>query len=239
MPTSGSTLAYNLTVAVAESAGFDQSPLPSTSNSDPDEGTRDVLEEKLRAAEQSGRSLVIMKTHAAPTRSLRDAVGSGRALVQTHARDPRDIALSMRDAGKKGAEWERTNSGQPIRCAEDALPRLRRNVKRHKNWANIPGALCLHYELTAFSTTEAVRQISAHMNLPAMPLLVAFKAKSRFTQLNKGVSQLHKTEMGPEESTQWYEEFREHIDQYCPPHQGSGLASRIGTKIGNMIWKVT
>ena len=234
MPKSGSTLAFQLSRAVALRAGFDQMPLQSAQPVQDGDSKPDEFAASLAAAERAGRHLIVIKTHSGMTEALRDAVADGRALVQAHARDPRDIALSMRDAGLQGAQWGKTAEGRRISTPEDALERVRHQIRRYRHWANLPGTLCLSYERTAFSSLEAARRIAEHMQVKASPRRDVMTAKCQFTQLNKGRSQRYLTEMSADQQARWYAEFREHIETYCSPRDGSTLPGRVGTLAGRI-----
>ncbi|MEL6996932.1 MAG: hypothetical protein AAFP68_01620 [Pseudomonadota bacterium] len=181
--------------------------------------------------------MFVYKTHADPTPSLVEAVRSGTVWVQVHTRDPRDVALSMLDAAHRDDAWGKTHKQEPLQDIDDAKVRLRRLIRRHTAWAELPGALCLNYEHTAFSTLDVARKIAGHMGLPASPLRDTLSAKRRFTQLNKGRSQRHLREMSPEQAEDWYRDFREHIDSYCPAPSGSVWISRLGTQLGQVLRK--
>lgn len=242
VPKSGSTLAYQLTRAAAARSGFDQSALSEsdtvTTQANAIDGAPDVFAETLAAAERAGRHMVVVKTHADPTEAVAEAARTGQVLIQVHARDPRDVALSMCDAAKRGDSWGGEKGGPAIRRPEDTLPRIRRLVRRHNAWASLPGALCLSYEQTAFSPLAAARKIAKHMGVRAAPLRDAFVAKRRFTQFNQGRSQRYLAEMDTGQREQWYLEFKDHIGTYCPPPDGALWPSRLGTFIGRGLRKL-
>lgn len=233
---SGSTLAYQLSRAVAERAGFDQAPLhPDRPGNAFNNQDSDGFAEMLAHAERTDRRMVVLKTHAEPMPSLVRAVLDGTAVVQAHTRDPRDVALSMLDAAARNDAWGKNHRKEPLQSVDDAIVRIRRMVRRHQEWAQLPGTLCLNYERTAFSTQDTVRQIAAHMGVTAAPLRDAMRAKRRFTQFNTGRSQRHLAEMAPEVQMAWYREFSEHIDAYCPAPVGASWPSQIGTRLGRLL----
>lgn len=244
MPKSGSTLAYEISRAVAQRAGFDHDPMLLGEDPRPPRVTarrpyRDTLSELLDLAEAEDRYMVVVKTHGRLTRPLIRAAETGRVRVQVHARDPRDIALSMRDAATRGAEWGRLGEAGLVRRPEDALEALQNMVLRHAQWAEIEGALCLDYEHTAFSPLATARLIATHMGVAPSPLRDTLAAKRRFTQLNRGRSQRHLTEMDAMQCNRWYEVFRDHIDTFCPPPTGPTWPSKLGTLLGRIRRKIS
>lgn len=241
IPRSGSTLACRLSRAVAQRSGFDQAPLlvnpkvpeaPASNFAGRfDPGDLGGMLDAVRAA---GRQMVVVKTHAPPGPDMARAVRAGLVQVQAHARDPRDVALSMADAGARGAVWGRFQGGKSVETPEDTRRRLTRFVGIFETWAALPGALCLSYEETAFASAATARRIARHMGVPAAPIRDALAAKSGFTQLNKGRSRRHQHEMTPEQAAAWYADFQDFIDARCAPPPGRGLASRLATQIGRV-----
>ena len=219
VPKSGSSLAHALSAVIAERGGFDQSPLavpgighghlranfvPSLKS--------EHLRPALDAARSDQRRMVVLKTHGRVTPALRAAVDRGAVRVQAHIRDPRDVALSMWDAARRGDAWGTLAEDAPITAPEEARTRIVRQIGFFRDWATLPGALVLDYERTAFETAATARRIARHMGVAPAPLRDAFGAKRRFTQFNAGRSQRHLTEMTPEQAADWYAEFHEIID---------------------------
>lgn len=234
MPKAGSTLAFNVTRAIALRCGFEQSSaldLPSAGehpNFLPKTPEVDfsALLERLQS---ENRRMVILKTHRGANGQIRQAVRAGLVRVQAICRDPRDIALSMRDAGAREDAWGGTAQGEPVRVPEDVRGRLRNQARQFQSWRAVPGCLLLSYEEVAFNTARMAREIARHMDLPPAPVRDSWAAKRRFSQFNRGVSQRHRTEMTAEQSAEWYAEFGDFIDAHCPPARGLKIASRTAT----------
>jgi hypothetical protein len=221
VPKSGSSLAHALSSVIALRGGFDQSPLV------PGDGSLPYFSEdfvkRLRAAqlhplidaaERDDRRMVVLKTHGRATPAVREAVANGAVAVQVHGRDPRDVALSMCDAGQRGGAWGTIDDDVPIRTPQDARMRIANQMTIFEEWAALPGALVLTYERTAFETVATARRIAAHMQIDPAPLRDMFAAKSRFTQFNVGRSLRHITEMDPDVSADWRAEFHEVIEAF-------------------------
>ncbi len=176
----------------------------------------------LDAVEQSRRQMVVVKTHAPVTDAVRQALDDGRVQVQAICRDPRDIALSMRDAALRGEAWGKTARGTPITVPNDARRRIARQIERFRTWAALPDTLVLDYERTAFETVRTAKHIAIHMQIAPAPWRDTFIAKRRFTQFNTGRSLRHLTEMEWGEAGAWYDEFSEVIEDHgldCPPRR--------------------
>lgn len=238
VPKSGSTLAFKLSQGIALRAGFDQSPLlPDRGGNAYGNQSEDGFAALLQAAEALDRRMVVVKTHAEATSSVFRAVEDGKAIVQAHTRDPRDIALSMLDAAGRQDAWGKDHQGQPLQRIDDTRIRLRRLIARHSFWAGLPGALCLDYEHTAFATPQTAKRIAEHMGLKCAPLRDALRVKRQFTQFNTGQTQRHLREMEPDQLVEWYDAFREHIDQYCPPVGHRTWPAQIVTRLAQGIFR--
>lgn len=234
MPKSGSTLACNLSRAAARRAGHDQAP-PSGWEGFV-RGFGDYgLDGLLAALTEERRALLVVKTHSPPDAGVAAAVADGRVRVQAVCRDPRDIALSMRDATMRDDAWGHVRGGRPIEVPEDARRRIRNHVARFRAWADLPGALVLGYEQTAFATAETARRIARHMGVPAAPMRDALAAKRAFGQFNRGRSQRHLDEMAPAQIEEWYLAFRPFIDAYCPPPPRFTLPARLTTRVARLL----
>ncbi|MEM7742444.1 MAG: hypothetical protein AAF409_01930 [Pseudomonadota bacterium] len=239
MPKSGSTLAFNLTRAAALRAGFDQSPvIADASGRKPNFIPRipDLDLDALIARLQSeGREMVVIKTHSRPDPSVRRASTLGLLRVQAVCRDPRDVALSMRDAGRRDDAWGQVAPGQPIGDVEEVRVRLANQVHRFERWATMPGCLTLSYDEVAFATSRAARRIALHMGLPPAPRRDAWSAKSRFSQLNRGVPRRHVREMSAEQAADWYAEFGAFIDSRCDGLGQPDWGARATTMVARVL----
>lgn len=242
MPKSGSTLAFELTAAVARRAGFDQTPLGpgvlegfERKGNFVGSGELERLESLLDRLETQGRAMLVLKTHAEPTDAVREALAQGRVLAQAVCRDPRDIALSMLDAAGRKAAWGKRGTGQVLETPEDARGRLHGMIKRFRAWAAIEGTLCLNYEMAAFDTAEACRRIAGHIGVEPAPTRDGLAAKRAFTQFNKGRSQRHLQEMTPDQAAEWHARYQSFIDEWCGEIPERTWPSRLGTQVGRLF----
>lgn len=215
MPKSGSTLAFRLTQAVLAGAGIAQPRAPEPQgNFLPDTDPERLA--RLRAwAGATGVAVLALKTHAAPSEAVAAGVAEGWILAQAVARDPRDIALSMRDAGAEGRDWGSLPTG-PIRDPWQAVPRIARMIRRHRAWTRLPGTLALSFEPLAFDTAAQVARIAAHLDLPCDPGRIARLAQGPGTHRNRGISQRHRAEMTAEDQARWAARFGPFIAAHCP-----------------------
>jgi hypothetical protein len=218
MRKSGSTLAFELTRALLERSGFKQKRLPQAVV--PGDASINFVhrlsEAQLEAIEREARALgspIVLKTHVGPTRAAEAWLRAGR--IQGHCvfRDPREIALSMLDHGRR-ARASGDRAFADIETLDDALMGIRRHVSRFVRWAQLPGIIPLYYDDVAFASQDVVRRLCAQTGLSGNPTKVERRAKSwRPTQYNKGVPGRAK-EMSPEDSARVLEEFRDFYAEF-------------------------
>jgi hypothetical protein len=218
MRKSGSTLAFELTRAILEQNGYWQKRL--SRNAVPSDAAINFVHRlsaaRLERIESEARSLgypIVLKTHVAPTRDVEAWVRSGR--IQGHCvyRDPREMALSTMDHGRRArANGEQAFAG--IETLDDAIRDIRRQVPWFRAWARLPGFTPLSYDQVAFDTQATVRLLCEQIGLAADPAEVERIAKTtRFTQYNKGVPGRAK-ELAPEDGARILEEFRGFYEEF-------------------------
>lgn len=221
MTKSGSTLAFELTKALLEQNGFPQRRL--SREAVPSEARINFVHrlsgDQLERIESEARALgapIVLKTHQPPTPAVEAWLRQGRIRGHCVYRDPREIALSMLDHGRRArAGGERAFAD--IETLDDALAGIRRQIPRFVRWAHLPGMMPLYYDDVAFPSQDIVRRLCAQTGLPGDPEAVERIAKSeRFTQYNKGVPGRAK-EMPPEDSARVIEEFRSFYAEFIEP----------------------
>jgi hypothetical protein len=218
---SGSTLAFELTKALLESAGRPQPRLSDEAvEADHAINFAKVIKPKTlaamrREAEALGTTVVV-KTHHPPWNCSLNALAAGEVLAHAVARDPRDIALSLLDAGAK-SRAAGTQGFSRIHSLQDACAMMRFHVKGFQAWAESPEVLPIFYEDLAFNTAAAARRIADQIGIEAdVDWAVREATGARFTQLNKAQPNRHRTEMAPADAEAIGAEFAEFIDRYFP-----------------------
>ena len=220
MPKSGSTLAFQLSRAVARQGGHRPDPKGEYIDERGDltsvcrDWSAPMLERLIEASENAGRMIVI-KTHRPPSEAVRTAVGQGVVRVQAVCRDPRDIALSMVDMGTKGDSWGRVGKGKIVRAPSDVRHRIADQIETFHQWADLSDALVLNYERVAFDTKGSARRIADHMDLRAWPWRVAREVRRDKSNFNKGKPLRHHSEMAASIAADWQEQFGDFIRTYC------------------------
>lgn len=178
IPKSGSTLAFELVKRVLVSAGFEQEVLRNDRIDmpyrDPDRErnfvtgiTKEKIEELISQFDPA--KTIVVKTHSSFAKEifawLDDMQQRREVQVIASFRDPRDICLSLLDAGERS---RRRNKGEAFMRATD-LERAAALVRRHlpvfRRWASLRGTLRLNYDEVAFAPSTAIDRIERVLNV--------------------------------------------------------------------------
>ncbi len=230
MPKSGSTLAFELTVAVLEEAGVPQRRLsPRVLGEERSDNFVPLIKPMmLRAAIQEISEVghprpIAIKTHGGVWAATAEAIAAGRVTGHAIARDPRDVALSILDASRTGGAWG-ARDGRPFANIGEAMEVVRGHVEKFLKWQAQPGFLTLNYEEVAFDTRRSIDRIAGHLDVDVDADRVLHRVRSRHTKLNKGISQRWREEMSVAEANYYYEEFADFIECWCLPQ---GIPGRV------------
>lgn len=178
IPKSGSTLAYEVIRGVLMSAGHDHEVFRND-RLDGDERQargikrnfiasidRDAVEEAM-AQVPPGR-VVAVKTHSpfAPDlfRWLEELQQKRAIQVIASYRDPRDICLSLMDAGERSRQKGKT-AFSAVGDIEKAAENVKRRIVAFRRWAALKGTLRLNYDDVAFDTDKAIDAIEATLGV--------------------------------------------------------------------------
>jgi hypothetical protein len=222
---SGSTLAFELVRGVLMAAHFPQRRLPDGVVAPKhranfvrlQEDTRAVVDGILGALRPG--EIAVVKTHdvfAEEHRTyLADLIGAGRLRVQTCHRDPRDVCLSLVDAGNRARRAGRTAFNE-ITTLEEAANAVSRNIERLRQWRTLPNVLTLPYATVAFESHSAVRAIEAYLGVHTNVLAAIHHAFfDAFTQRNKAIKERHKRELTPEQTEALTMRFQDFLTEYA------------------------
>ncbi len=214
IPKSGSTLAFELAKAVARLGGHRQPLLPEAllPGGHKVNFAQDLTVPALRglAAAAAGRILLV-KTHACPGQdwvaAYRALAAQGLASAHVNHRDPRDICLSLLDAGRL-ARSRGEQAFAEFTTLETTVPAVRRYLREQSIWAALPRTLRLDYATCAFRMAEAVAAIQAELGISGPNWLVRlWVQRFAFTYRNKAVPARHEAELTPAEAEWLAREF--------------------------------
>lgn len=219
VPKSGSTLAFQIARAAAIVGGHPQRLLPPPLRSPGHKvNFQQRLEPELlrRLAARVGERILIVKTHDAPrpdwVDAYRDLAARGQAAAIVNHRDPRDICLSLCDAGR-AARAEGESAFAEFVTLADAAARVRDYLTELEAWRGLPRLLELRYEVCAFRMDDAIAAIKTHLGLrgPAWPVRV-YAGRVAFTHRNKAVPERHVAELGAAERASLDVAFAPYLD---------------------------
>jgi len=209
---SASTLAYRLAWLSLEQAGCKQPRVPPpfvdamhsvnfvTRVSD------DMMVVLLDIARAQGYPLVV-KTHVTPSPAVVRAVNSGAARGSISIRDPRDMALSMLDHGKKARRKGHFAFREYVKLF-DTLDAIRLQVDALSEWLKLPGMLPLVYNEIAFDPATVANRLQAHIGIAGNGSeIAAMVADKKYIQFNKGRRDRYKSEMSETDSATFADEF--------------------------------
>ncbi len=235
----GSTLAFHLAHTALELAGY---PQPRFDLDAIDTGRKinfvqnvsdAQADEMCELVEKLGYPIVL-KSHNRPNPAVVKMMQNGTALAHAAYRDPRDMALSMVDHGKKARAKGHTPFSEFL-TIDDTIPGIRNQCDSLTAWLRLPNTMPLYFEDIAFDTIETAHRILAQLGIIGDPEQIAHAVlTNRFTQLNTGRSNRHLSEMDPESSDKIAHEFAPLLDKFIvnrallpedgsivlpPPHQ--------------------
>ncbi len=220
MAKSGSTLAFELVKGVLESAGFEQKRVhaaglkPRARANYLVEISRETLTEIIAAIGPD--RIVAVKTHQDCPRALfgwlEDLQQERQLQVITSYRDPRDISLSLRDAGaharSKGARGFST-----IHELDDAAKLIEKAIVKFRKWSSLHGALPIYYDTVANAPDDAISVIEKVLGVSSDHAAVIKHAfEDAFTQKNKAKRNRFEEEMSEIEKAEMHARFAAFIE---------------------------
>ncbi|MCL5775864.1 sulfotransferase domain-containing protein [Limibaculum sp. FT325] len=201
----GSTLAFEMVRTILAQAGFAQPRLSAEAVADWSaiNFAEGLAPERVAALRREAEALghpVVVKLHGGCTRAAAELLREGVAQAHAVYRDPRDMALSLMDAGARARENGRPAFSE-IATLDDALVAMRRQHRTLCTWLRRPMVAPLCYDDVAFDPVRTIRRLARQIGVPAEPAHVLETIeRERFTQRNKAVRARHETELAPQDS---------------------------------------
>lgn len=167
--------------------------------------------------------VLAIKTHAAPTPTVRGLAEEGLIMGQANFRDPRDTVLSLLDAGDRANRRGR-GAFAKIRDWRTALGTYEQELAAFEEWITLPGFIATRYDEVAFSGEVFLRRVTDQLRLD-LPVgldlgeLVRHVHQNAFTQRNKGVPRRHRNELSINQSLLVLQRWGPQIER----HSGEGL----------------
>ncbi|MEM6547226.1 MAG: hypothetical protein AAF713_05725 [Pseudomonadota bacterium] len=217
---SGSTLAFELAKGVATSAGYEQTLLPEElmyRDGRINFVQRQWPETLDQQVALTRDKLIIVKTHANQPYKWRKrfAEWAEQGLVGAHAnsRDPRDICLSMLDAGVKARRNGRKAFADVV-TLDDVIPRIQKQFKTFEQWRGLPNCLVLRHKENAENPDTAIARIARHLGVTCNAEAVKRHAfEDAFTQKNKAVPDRWRSELSEADLARLNEAFADYLTE--------------------------
>jgi Sulfotransferase domain len=230
---SGSTLTFELIKGMLHSIGQEQYRLPSelvTARHKINflESVNKGTIKRLVAAIPNDR-MIAVKTHQSINPAtfllLEELQAERKVQVVASYRDPRDICLSLLDAGNSARARGTKPFSEYTDLASTVLP-VQRQLLRFQKWASIRGALRLDYELVAFSPDRAIDAIEHAIGIQCDHSQAKRHAfDDAFTQKNKAVMRRHAEELTEQQAQELLRAFGKFIQHVCTKNDDRWLAA--------------
>jgi hypothetical protein len=217
MTKSGSTLGFELARTALEQAGCRQPLLPGSLSRAKRINFIAHIDVPAFAsietfANQLGGPLAI-KTHTRPDEPIIDALQSGRAFAHAIYRDPRDIALSMLDHGKRARRDGKPAFSEFVEIADTIEP-IKHQANTLLAWLSLPNVKPLFYDDIAFATAQTLPGLMDDLNIQTDAAQVINTVQNdRFTQFNIGRPNRHEREMDTATSARFCDIFAPMYDR--------------------------
>lgn len=224
IPKSGSTLAYEMLRGVLANAGHAQEAIRNDRLEDEaaPRGTKrnflnDITRESVQALiDEIGKERIIaVKTHSGFAAELfpwlEEQQHKRQIQVIASYRDPRDICLSLIDAGNRSRD-RGTGAFSKIAGLEEAMEKLERRITVFRRWAALEGTLRLNYDDVAFNPATAIDAMEAALGVKANRAdVMRYAFEEAFTLRNKVKRNRYLDEMDDEEKRITTERFKKFL----------------------------
>ena len=224
MQKSGSTLAFEMVRGILQSAGFEQ-PLIYNDMADPAEARRNYI--NAITAEKVAELIttigedrkIAVKTHATLPDDLfvwmEDRQRARKIQIIASYRDPRDVCLSLLDAGTKARE-ENTYAFSDLKTLDDAADYMRSRIRRFRKWSAVQGALRLNYDMVAYEPKKAIAAIENALDVRGDTAAVLKHAfEDARTHKNTARQHRYRNDMDEEQQTRLTRKFRRFLTHAC------------------------
>ncbi|MEM7269413.1 MAG: hypothetical protein AAF401_09180 [Pseudomonadota bacterium] len=169
LPKSGSSLAFRLTRRFFKRNRRNQPKAPAEllGHDGPQnyivEPTPERVEGLLKFAE-SRRTCLVLKTHAAPNEAVASLLRERRVAAHAVYRDPREVVLSLMDAGARNRARGRVAFAN-VHDLEDAIAFLEPQIASLERWLKLPTVFPAFYDDFVWSLTPLVQRLQRQTGL--------------------------------------------------------------------------
>ena len=172
----------------------------------------------------------VLKTHGVLEPAVAARIEAGTVLASAAIRDPREIALSMIDHGRRSRRWRYAEFSEFVTSA-DSFASLDEQVRRFRQWAGV--APIFTYNAICYDTERVVAAVAAQMgvSVEAARVLDPFRSKTGVGQFNKGAA-LRYREMDPDDQAAFLDRYAAlYADIAFDTPQAIAAATRQSTSV--------
>ncbi|MEQ8716433.1 MAG: hypothetical protein RIE08_02370 [Acidimicrobiales bacterium] len=216
---SASTFAFELTKRMFIQNGFEQ-PRLSDDAVEPGHNINFVTRwdedrvDALRAEAQRHHTVPVLKTHARPSRPIVELLESGVAAAHAVYRDPRDMALSLMDAGRAARAKERRAFSEIV-TLDDATEHVERHLANFDLWTGLTGVEPVDYATVTADTASFASVLGDQTGLTFdHEAATAHVTENEFIQFNQGHQRRHESEMSAADSERIVERFASFYERF-------------------------
>lgn len=169
-----------------------------------------------RVQQAAGTRDVVLKTHQRPAPDVLAMVEQGELHASASFRDPREIALSMVDHGRRSRRWAIPEFSE-CRTVYDCCPAIDQQSETLRIWCSIPQVERIAYNDICFDMPSVIARLSARMGVcgDADAVERTFADTRIIGQFNKGVPNRYH-EMSAAESDHFLDRYAPFYDDFMP-----------------------
>ncbi len=200
MTKSGSTLSYELARSALISGGCPQPrlSLAAVENRKKINFCRHIDETRAHAIRSEVNEIgskVAIKTHTRPDPVVVKMLQNNEAFAHATFRDPREIALSMVDHGKRNRDIGKKAFAQYV-TIDDTVEDIMHQTNSLLAWLSLPNVRPLLYDKVAFDMERTTNQLIDELGVETtVEPVIEMATKERFTQKNKAKKSRFKAEL--------------------------------------------
>jgi len=230
MTKSASSFAYQLVQGIVKGTSMRLLPVPPAirGNKAPENYveplSEDVVGQILDWLPQDAATVI--KTHGRPRSEVSRMVRGGTAFACATFRDPRDIAVSMLDHGRRSREAGIADFAQ-FETPRDTVDDIKRQIGVLDDWVGAEKTLLLPFDLLRLDPVAAVSDVLGQLGLEGDPAAIAADLKDtrKIIHFNVGTSGRYRTAMSQEDQALFARTFADFIAFYEKALADRGLAA--------------
>lgn len=161
----------------------------------------DLIEPLVRLLPPS--AAYVLKTHGRITPFITSGIRSGLIKAVVSFRDPRDLVVSMLDAGVSDRKKRQDRGFSPLYNVEDALQPVRDGWEAAREWAYLPGTLPVPYLLIATNHDFIIHLVCEYLSAthcyPSIRERYSHDKATTIREFHKGVADRFLEDLTPGE----------------------------------------